>query len=98
MDHLAIYQIDTARPLVVLLQHPLIETGDFIFAAPIYPDGSAKPLDVITPRILHNAQPYLLGTHLMSAIPVRSLSQHVGSAMAHEYDISRALSRLFFGN
>lgn len=98
MEHLDIYHIDDTKPLVVLLQNPLVDTGDFIFAAPLYAEASARPIEVLTPLISHNEEFYLLGTHLLSAIPKRSLTRCVGSALAHEYDIARALSRLFFGN
>ena len=98
MEHLGIYRIDDHRPPVVVLQYPTVDTGDFVLAAPLYPEGAAKPIEIVTPRIILEERPYLLGTHLMSGIPVVSLKARIGSARAFEYDIARALSRLFFGN
>ena len=82
---------------MVVLQYPGIDTGDFIFAAPLYPAGAAKPIDVITPSVELQGQSYLVATHLMASIRVMALKTQVGSLLSHEYDIQRALARLFFG-
>ena len=82
----------------MVLQYPDMDTGDFVLAAPLYPAGAAKPIDVVTPEVSVNDSVYLVGTHLLAGIRRDALAEPVGNLMSYEYEISRALSRLFFGN
>lgn len=97
MEHLAVFRVDENRPLIVVLQYPGIDTGDFVLAAPLYPASTAKPIDVITPRVELDAEPYLVGVHLMASIRIGALKTKAGSLLSYEYDIQRALARLFTG-
>lgn len=97
MQHLDVFRISENRPPVVVLQYPGIETGDYILAAPLYPASAAEPIETITPEVILNGQPYLLGTHLLASVRKTALGKQVGSLLVHEYAIQRALSRLFFG-
>ena len=97
MQHLAVFRVEN-RPPIVVLQYPSVDTGDFVLAAPLYPEGAAKPIDVITPRVSLHGSDYLVGVHLMASIRTNALETEVGSLIDHEYEIQRALARLFFGN
>jgi hypothetical protein len=44
-----------------------------------------------------NGEPYLLGTHLLASVRAAALKEEIGSLIAHEYDVQRAIARLFFG-
>jgi hypothetical protein len=44
-----------------------------------------------------NGEPYLLGTHLLASVRAAALKEEIGSLLAHEYEIQRAISRLIFG-
>ena len=98
MDHLAVFRVEGRRPSVVILQYPGIETGNYVFAAPLYPAAAAKPIDIVTPRVSMNGEDYLVGVHLMASIRRDALGGQIGSLIDHEYEIQRALARLFFGN
>ena len=82
----------------MILQYPDMELGDFIIAAPLYPVGAAKPIEIVTPEVSLSGEAYLVGTHLLAGIRKSAFKDRIGSLLAHEYEISRALSRLFFGN
>ena len=96
MQHLAVFRVHN-RPPIVVLQYPLIDTGDFVLAAPLYPAGAAEPIEIVTPTVMLNGEPYLLGTHLLASVRAAALKEEIGSLLAHEYEIQRAISRLFFG-
>lgn len=97
LQRFAVYRLSGSKPPVVILQYPDIDTGDFVFAAPLYPTGAARPINVITPEVELDGKTYLVGTHLLAGIRKSALSGNIGNLVAYEYDISRALSRLFFG-
>lgn len=98
MQHLAVYSIDDSRPPVAVLQYPGVDTGNYVFAAPLYPASAAQPIDIITPRVSLNGSDYLVGVHLMASVRRDALATQIGSLLAHEYEIQRALARIFFGN
>ena len=98
MRHLAVFRAADNRPPIVILQYPGINTGNYVLAAPLYPSGAAKPIDVVTPNVMLNGEAYLRGTHLLASVHVSALGDEVGALLAHEYEIQRALARLFFGN
>lgn len=83
---------------MVVLQYPDMDTGDFVLAAPLYPAGSARPIEIVTPEVSLNGEAWLVGTHLLAGIRRAALGEQIGHLLPHEYEISRALSRLFFGN
>jgi len=98
MQHLAVFNVGDRRPPIVVLQYPGIDTGDYVLAAPLYPVDAAKPIEIVTPRVELNGNAYLLGIHLMASIRKSALSNEVGSLLSYDYEIQRALSRLFSGN
>lgn len=98
MQHLTVFDVDDRRPSIVVLQYPGIDTGDFVLAAPLYPVEAAKPIDIVTPRVELDGKLYLVGVHLMASIRKTALRTEVGSLLSYEYEIQRALSRLFSGN
>ncbi|MCA8902913.1 MAG: CcdB family protein [Hyphomonas sp.] len=98
MQRLAVFRVTGKKPPVVVLQYPDMDTGDFVLAAPLYPAGAAKPIEIITPEVSVGDTAYLVGTHLLAGIRRNALAEPLGNLIAYEYDISRALSRLFFGN
>ncbi|HPF23678.1 MAG TPA: CcdB family protein [Hyphomonas sp.] len=98
MQRLAVYRLSGKKPPVVILQYPDLDTGDFVLAAPLYPAGAARPIEVITPEVSLNETAYLVGTHLLAGIRRNALIEPLGDLMPYEYEISRAISRLFFGN
>ena len=98
MQHLSVFDVGDGRPPIVILQYPGIDMGDFVLAAPLSPVEAAKPIDVITPRVELDGKAYLLGVHLMASIRKAALRNEVGSLLSYDYQIQRALSRLFSGN
>jgi len=97
MERLAVHRLSHGKPPVVILQYPGMDTGDIVLAAPLYPAGAALPMEIITPEVVLNGDRFILGVHLLAGIRKSSLEGRMGDLLAYEYDISRALSRLFFG-
>ena len=98
MERYGIYRLQNAPGLFVLLQYPGVEQGETLVVAPLVPGAKVTGVDALTPEIQFAGETYLLGTHLLGAVRLKELGEQVGSALAYEYDISRALSRLFFGS
>ena len=98
MERLAVHRLSHGKPPVVILQYPGMDTGDIVLAAPLYPAGAAMPMEIITPEVALNGDRFILGVHLLAGIRKSSLEGRMGDLLAYEYEISRALSRLFFGN
>lgn len=98
-ERLSVHQIsDAPENLIVILQYHGLETGPARLVAPLLTDGDLMHIPVITVPVIVNDKPYLLATHQLTAFPEHFIGNRVGSLLAYEYDISRALSRLFFGN
>lgn len=96
MNRFGIHTFDDG--LVMVLQYPGLDTGRTVLAAPLYRAGAAMPMEVITPSVEFGGETYLLGTHLLAAIPKTALGPLVGNTEPQSYEVSRALDRLFFGN
>lgn len=99
MDRFAVHEIsEDTDQLVVVLQYPNVATGPSLLVAPLLADSTLKPIPSITVDIEFGGQSYLLAVHQLSAFPKQFIGAQIGSLLAHEYDIQRALARLFFGN
>lgn len=98
MQRYDVYQIENKDTPVVLLQYPGIDTGIVLLAAPLIAVHRVEALDIITPQVTLAADDYFIGTHLLAAIRKDVLGQKIGNLIEYEYEISRAISRLFFGN
>lgn len=98
-DRLSVHEIsDAPENLVVVLQYPGLETGPARLVAPLLTDGALKPIPVVTVPVTLHGKSFLLAAHQMTAFPVEFIGNRVGSLLDHDYEIQRALSRLFFGN
>lgn len=98
-ERFAVHKIrDNANQLVIILQYPGLDTGPAVLVAPLVDSEEFKPLPPITVDVAIEGGDYLLAVHQTSAFPVSYLGEQVGSLDAYDYEISRALSRLFFGN
>lgn len=63
----------------------------------IKPDGMVKPVPKLHPVFVVDDQPYILATHLVSAIPVSVLSRRVASLPDKHDAIIKAIDLLFSG-
>lgn len=98
-ERLSVHEIrDDPDQLVVVLQYPDIDTGPALLVAPLLSDRSLKPIPSVTLDVEIRGKPCLVAMHQLSAFPKQLLGTRVGSLLDHEYDIQRALARLFFGN
>ena len=98
-ERFAVHQIsDDPGQLIVLLQYPHVDTGPAMQVAPLLADKRLRPIPSITIDVVTGDQPYILATHQLSAFPKQLIGDRVGSLIDHEYEIQRALARLFFGN
>ena len=98
-ERLAVHEIrDDPDQLVVILQYPNVDTGPALLVAPLLADKSLQPIPSITLGVDIGGNHYLVAMHQLSAFPKQFIGAQVGSLLAHEYDVQRALASLFFGN
>lgn len=96
---LAVHRIsDDQNRLVVILQYPGLDTGPSILVAPLFPKGELSPMPPVTVDIEIDGEGYILAVQQLSTFPRDYVGPEVGNLTDHEYEISCALSRLFFGN
>lgn len=86
-----------AAPFVVVLQSE--HSGDLptIVVAPIYLRAKAQLLSQLTVAIEFEGQHMLISIPELAAVSDRRLKRKLGDLLDHEYDIRRALDRLFTG-
>ena len=83
-------------PYVVVLSSHLIPGFDDAVVAPLVNDSNAVVPAFEIPVIVEGDPPLVVLTEL-AGVQGRSLKRKVGSLLAHEDDIRRALDRLFTG-
>lgn len=85
-----------ARPYMVVLSSHLLPDLTAVLVAPLI-EVRAASLPELSLPIDFGGKTYVLVTLDMAAIASRSLSRKAGDLIDHEYDIRRALDRLFTG-
>jgi toxin CcdB len=84
-------------PFVCVLQSHYLEAMDTVMVAPLL-RASAKPTPTqVAVPVAIDGDAHLLDVSLMANIERRSLGRPRGSLLAYEFDIRRALERLFTG-
>jgi toxin CcdB len=84
-------------PFVCVLQSHYLDGMDTVMVAPmIRGQAGATNTQVVVP-IAFGGETYLLDVALMASIEGRNLRKSVGSVLDREFDIRRALDRLFPG-
>ena len=97
-DRLAVHHLsDAPGNMVVILQYPGLDVGPAVLVAPLLQDDDLIHIPYVTVEIGFGGGNYLLATHQVTAVPHLFIGAAAGNVLAYEYEISRALSRLFFG-
>lgn len=66
--------------------------------APLVAEATLGPaMRILNPRLVIDGTPYLLLTHLLAAIPKKSLGQAVGNAGSQRGEIVGSIDMLFTG-
>lgn len=86
-----------AYPYLIILQHNRAETVRTIVAAPLAPFSSALSASRMHPSINVRGERYLALVEQLAAVQRRTLGHAIGSAKAHQYEITAALDMLFTG-
>lgn len=89
---------DEPESYLVIMQYPGLDTGPGILVAPLINSETLPELPVITVPITLKGKNYILATHQISAFPIHLIGDQVGDLDNWDYEISRAIDRLFFGN
>ena len=98
-ERLAVHHLsDALGNLVVVLQYPGLDIGPAVLVAPLLQDATLLHIPYVTVEIEFDGKTFLLATHQITAIPHMFIGPMAGNVLSYEYEISRALSRLFFGN
>jgi len=87
-----------SRRLAVVLQHEALAELTTRIVAPLLPIGERYAMDRAAIVVEIFGQSYIVATHLVSAVPVRSLSAPLASLREHEFRLKRAVDLVFFGN
>ena len=98
MEQYAVHRLKERDGLFLVLQYPGLEATNTVVVAPLLPVGQLPDIPVLTPEIGFDGERFSLLTYRLAAIDVRHLGTRMGALEGQEYEISRALSRLFFGN
>jgi|GEM_PF-1492488 hypothetical protein len=83
---------------VVVLSYPGLEQNGTVVVAPLLTEDSIAVVPVLHPVVETPSGRRVVVAERMSALSPKLLGEKTGSLTAYEYEISRALSRLFFGN
>ncbi|WP_426041125.1 CcdB family protein [Brevundimonas sp. TWP2-3-4b1] len=83
-------------PFVVVVSSHLIPGFDDAVVAPLVNDSTAAVAEFEIPVVV-DEQPLVIVLTELAGVQGRSLKRRVGSLLAHEDDIRRALDRLFPG-
>ena len=84
-------------PLVVVLQSHLLDDIATVVVAPLLRAAERPAFTQVGMAVAFNGEDYTLSLAELSAVDARRLSRSLGSLQEIEYDIRRALDRLFTG-
>ena len=82
---------------VVILQHDTFSSFKTRVVAPLIAKSVKMLTTTLNPVIRHARKDWVLGTHLISVIPLSAISARLGSVEQQEYTIKRAVDQLFLG-
>lgn len=98
-DRFAIHQVvGDETQSIVILQYPGLDTGPAVLVAPLVLETELPAIPPVTVSIQVEGRAYILAMQQLSAFPKALIGPQTGNLADHEYDIQRALQRLFFGN
>ena len=99
MDRFAVYTLqDEPDVEVVVLSYPGVEQNGTVIVAPLVTEDGIAIVQILHPIVETPHGKRVVAIERLSAMAPRFLGNQTGSLAEYEYDISRALSRLFFGN
>lgn len=99
IDRFAIHALLDRRDMqVVVLSYPGLEQNGTVIVAPLLKEDGIAVVPILHPVVETPSGRRVVAAERMSALSPKLLGEKTGSLTAYEYDISRALSRLFFGN
>lgn len=84
-------------PYICVLQSHYLDGLDTIVVAPLLRVKAPSTHSQVAVPVTFAAQPLLVDTSLLANIELRTLGRRVGSLIESEYEIRRALDRLFTG-
>jgi len=91
---------DPEEPVKYLLdlQAEILEDLPTRVVAPLVaPDSLGPSMRILNPRIFVHGEPYILLSHLLAAIPAKSLGMPVDSAKTQRDEVIRSIDFLFTG-
>jgi hypothetical protein len=97
MQALPVHTLKGARRKVVVLQYPGLDTGASVLVAPLFPADELPELPGITPGVVVEGEAYLIAVQQLAAVQRKDLGPAEQSLAAHEYAVTNAINRLFFG-
>lgn len=98
MEQYSVCGLKGQEGLFLVLQYPGLEASSTVVVAPLIPADLLPEIPALTPEIEFQGQRLRLLTYRLAAIDARILGPVTGKLDGQDYAISRALSRLFFGN
>ncbi|HZZ68256.1 MAG TPA: CcdB family protein [Phenylobacterium sp.] len=83
-------------PFLIILQSHLLDVLESVIVAPLVVDAD-RPLTVIDLAVRYADRDLILAISEMASIDRQRLGEAQGTLSEHEYDIRRALERVFTG-
>ena len=91
------HSTETDAPYVCVIQSHYLAGMDTVIVAPLLRADMAATNSQVTVPVSVDNENYALDLALMANIETRHLGDVVGNLLDHEFDIRRALDRLFTG-
>jgi len=81
----------------VILQHDTFRQFKTRVVAPLIPKSRGKLSTTLHPVLRHADRDWVLATHLINVVSTSVIVEKLGSLVAQEYAIKRAVDRLLLG-
>jgi toxin CcdB len=83
--------------IVLILQHDTFSGFQTRMVAPLVARTAKNLATTLNPLLRFSRKDWVLATHLMAAVKVSAMTDRLGTLVAEEYKIKRALDQLFHG-
>jgi len=68
-----------------------------VVAPLVVPESLGPPMRILNPTVFVHGEPFILLSHLLAAIPAKSLGRPIASAKTQRDDVVRSVDFLFTG-
>jgi toxin CcdB len=88
---------EPVRYLLDLQAEILDDLPTRVVAPLVAPESLGPPMRILNPTVFVHGEPFILLSHLLAAIPAKSLGRPIASAKTQRDDVVRSVDFLFTG-